>query len=325
MKPLRIAGIDALRGIAVVAMASYHLSWDLSWFGHVGWQVNQDPTWRIFAGSIAGTFLFLAGVSLALSHRDGIRWRPFWKREAVLVAAAAGVSLATYFAFGNTFVRFGILHAIAASSLIALPFLRAPALISFAAALFIGSLPLWASHPAFDGQLLLWSGLGEPDFGSVDYVPVAPWTGLTLLGLSITKAFGTDQTLARLAAFGVGRCGRLGNMLVILGKDSLAIYLIHQPLLYGIVWSATAIGLAPERSANIFIRDCTQSCAITFGDEDVCHSSCSCTLSSLQEQGVWKPLVDKPEDPDLRLKLNETYAQCLRATPPATAPSASTD
>lgn len=144
MPTTRLAVIDLARGLAVVAMAVYHLSWDLSWFSLVDWPVAQGPGWRLFAGSIAGSFLFLAGVSLDLAHHNGIRWQAFWRRLAMIIAAAAAVSLATYFAFGSSFVRFGILHCIALSSLIALGFVRLPLWSVLAASAVFLTLPFGA-------------------------------------------------------------------------------------------------------------------------------------------------------------------------------------
>ncbi len=309
----RILALDALRGIAILAMIVYHLSWDLSWFGHVDWAVNRDPGWRVFAGCIAGTFLFIAGLSLTLAHGTGIRWRAFLKRELILVAAAAGVSLVTYFTFGDTYVRFGILHALAASSLVGIVLTPLPAIVSLAATALIGTAPLWAGSPAFDGQLWLWTGLGQPVYGAVDYVPLAPWAGLTCLGVATGKALDQTDLLDRVGRLDLG--GRAGRMLVFLGRHSLVIYLVHQPLLYGLVWSVSELGLTPDRSVTIFTRDCTRSCAATFGDEDVCRASCSCTAEELQAQGIWSDLIASPADPDLRLRLNETYSQCLREAP----------
>ncbi|WP_417686374.1 heparan-alpha-glucosaminide N-acetyltransferase [Roseibium sp.] len=309
----RILALDALRGIAVVAMVIYHLSWDLSWFGHVEWNVAGGAGWRAFAALIAGTFLFVAGISLSLAHHDAIRWGPFLKREAVIVAAAAAVSVATFFAFGDTFVRFGILHAIAAASLIALPFTRLPAIFAAAAAAFAATLPLWASGHVFDGQWLLWTGLGQPTYGAVDYVPLAPWSGATLLGVAVGKILIAHPDRAK--ASNEQLTGPAGRGIRLAGRHSLAIYLLHQPLLYGLFWGLSVSGLTPDRSVAIFERDCTASCTATFGDEAVCRASCACTAQGLQDQGVWQDLVAKPQDPDLRLTLNQTYSQCLRDTP----------
>lgn len=309
MNQARIHGIDVIRGIAILAMIAYHLSWNLSWFGFVDWQVSTDPDWRLFAGSIAGTFIFLSGVSLALAHQHGVRWRSFWKREAVIVAAAAAVSLATYMTFGDTFVRFGILHAIAASSLITVFFVRLSAFASLVTAAIFAFLPLWASSQVFDGQPFLWTGLGEPHFASVDYVPMAPWTALALLGVSIIRSNFTSSALYRLQSRSFGSTP--GRILILLGRKSLIIYLVHQPILFGLVWTLSAAGLAPDRIAHQFLDNCSQTCSASEGADASCRKVCTCTLLSLRSDGHWETLVQDPQNPSLRDEMNTRYSACL--------------
>ncbi|WP_428640758.1 heparan-alpha-glucosaminide N-acetyltransferase [Roseibium sp.] len=305
----RLAVLDFARGLAVVAMALYHLSWDLSWFGFVDWPVAHGSGWRVFAALIAGSFLFLAGVSLDLAHHKGIRWRPFRRRLAVIVVAAAAVSLVTYFTFGNTYVRFGILHSIAAASVIALPFTRLPFWVGAAGAVFLLSLPAWAGSPVFNGQLWLWTGLGTPEFASVDYVPVAPWAGVTLAGLSASRIFRGAHVWEKLAVFRLdGRAGRISRFL---GRHSLPVYLLHQPVLYGLVWSATLLGPGADPAGAAFVRNCTAACQVNLGNEVSCEAACSCTLKHLKAGRIWTALNSDPTDQTLRLQMNDAYAQCL--------------
>ena len=308
MKTPRIPAIDALRGVAILAMIAYHLSWDLSWFGFVGWPVSEGPGWRVFSGAIAGSFLFLAGASLVLAHRDGIRWQAFWKREAVIVAAALAVSVATYFAFSNIFVRFGILHSIAVGSLIALPFVRLPFVFAYAAAIVFFTLPRWASSPVFDGDLFSWTGLGMPTSGSVDYVPLAPWTAAVLLGVAVFRTPGMPAILEALRP--VRLSSWPGRLIRFCGRRSLTIYLLHQPILYGLVWSLAAIGLAPDRNALAFQENCVNSCVLARGTEAQCTDICACTLRTLKEDGLWEPLLTNPDDPDLLQDMNNHYSAC---------------
>lgn len=309
MPARRLAVIDLARGLAVVAMAVYHLSWDLSWFGFVDWPVAQGSGWRQFAAAIAGSFLFLAGISLDLAHHAGIRWRPFWRRFAVIVAAAAAVSLVTYFAFGDSFVRFGILHSIALSSLIALPFTRLPLWAAFAGATVFLSLPVWAASPLFDGQLFLWTGLGAPSFASVDYVPVAPWTGVTLAGLALSRSFRVLPVWQKLS--GLAFSGTVGSFTRLIGRHSLAIYLLHQPVLYGLVWVVALQDPALDRAGRAFVGNCTMACQDTYDAPEICEAACGCTLSTLKADGIWEALNDDPENPDLRNRMNSRYAQCI--------------
>lgn len=305
----RLAVLDLARGLAVVAMVIYHFSWDLSWFAFVGWPVAEGPGWRSFAATIAGSFLFLAGVSLDLAHHEGIRWRPFWRRFAVIAAAAAAVSLVTFFTFGDSFVRFGILHCIAAASLIALPFLRQPFWLALAGAVFLLTLPLWAKSFIFNGQFWLWTGLGSPDFGSVDYVPVAPWAGITLAGLAVSKAFRKFQVWERVSVLTFS--SRAGQAAQFLGRHSLPVYLLHQPVLYGLVWTAALIGPPTDRAGDAYVENCAAACEDTFGAPDICEMACSCTLAHLKADGTWTLLLVEPDDQSLRQRMNEQYTQCL--------------
>lgn len=309
MAPRRLAVLDIARGLAVVAMVVYHFSWDLYWFGFVDWPVAEGTGWKTFAGMIAGSFLFLAGVSLDLAHHQTLRGPSFWRRFFLIAAAAAGVTLVTYFTFGSSFVRFGILHCIAAASLIALPFIGRPFWIALAAAVFLLTLPLWASSSAFDGQLWLWTGLGTPDFGSVDYVPLAPWAGVTLAGLALSGAFRQGTAWDRLGGFSFS--GRFGRSTRWMGRHSLAIYLIHQPVLYGLVWLVAALGPELDRAGDAFINNCASACQDTLGTSGNCTAACTCTLEHLKADGTWDRLVTNPADQSLRARMNDQYLLCL--------------
>ncbi|MEM5585322.1 heparan-alpha-glucosaminide N-acetyltransferase [Roseibium sp. AS2] len=309
MPATRLAVLDLARGLAVVAMAAYHLSWDLSWFGFVDWPVAQGGSWRILAACIAGSFLFLAGVSLDLAHHKGVRWRAFGRRLAVIAAAAAAVSVATFFTFGDTYVRFGILHCIALSSVLALPFTRWPFPVTVAAAAVVSTLPLWAASDGFDGQLWLWTGLGTPAYGSVDYVPLAPWAGVTLAGVAVSSLFRSARIWDRLSA--IRAMGPPGRSTRFLGRHSLSVYLLHQPALYGLVWAATLLVGDVDRAANAFVRNCSVACQDTLGTADLCTNACRCTVAALKSDGIWTALNDAPDTASLRERMNTRYAQCL--------------
>jgi uncharacterized membrane protein len=227
----RWPGLDIARTLALVAMGIFHLIWDLTMFGVLPPQTSRSVVMRLSAQIIAGSFLFLSGVSLWLAHRDGIRWRPFLRRLALLCMAALAVSLATRIAMPQAWVRFGILHAIALSTLIGLAFLRAPLAILGGVALFVlavGQLRL----AAFDGPLWIWTGLGRQRPWMLDYEPIFPWLGICLLGLLAARLFLRDRVAA-------GSPGRLTTVLSWPGRHSLAIYLIHQPILFALAYLAS--------------------------------------------------------------------------------------
>ena len=74
-----------------------------------------------------------SGPGAIASH---MRWPAFWRRFALIVAAAALVTAGTYVAFPTSYVFFGILHCIAVASLIAVPFLFAPWPVALAGGAF---------------------------------------------------------------------------------------------------------------------------------------------------------------------------------------------
>ena len=231
--PSRIAALDLIRSAALLGMASYHFVYDLQMFGLVppGFAVSGVFYWH--ARTVASTFLMLAGLGLWLAHGQGIRWPAFGRRMTKVAGAAALVSAATYIALPDWWVFFGILHCIALGSLLALPFLRLPALVTLAA----GAAVVWASYnlatPAMNAPLLRFIGLHTLPTMTVDFEPLFPWFGAMLIGLGLGQLgsrAGLWQALARWPAPPLVR--RLGWP----GRHSLAIYLLHQPILFGLVW-----------------------------------------------------------------------------------------
>jgi uncharacterized membrane protein len=234
----RILAVDLARAAALVAMALFHFVYDLELFGWVAPGTAVTGGWRVLALCTAGSFLFLAGLSLWLGHGRGIRWRGFWRRFAMVAGAAAVISVATRVALGEVFIFFGILHAIAASSLLGLAFLRVPAvpLIGLAA------LALWAPWVAraevFDPWWFWWTGLQTVPVRSVDYVPLAPWFGPFLMGLAVGRLGSRFGLWSRLAGW---RGGVWAERLAVPGRYSLWVYLAHQPVLIALVWGATQV------------------------------------------------------------------------------------
>lgn len=243
----RLAVIDIARGVAIIAMAAYHATLDLgpAFYHLIEVDAVTDPALRWLARITAGTFLFLVGVSLVLAHRRGIRWRPFLRRLAIVVAAALIVTVATRLFVPDSYVRFGILHAIAAASVIGLLFLRVPVVLVAVAAIFAFAAPYFLAGSFFNHPAWLWLGLSTAYPGMFDYVPVLPWVGPTLLGIVTTRiglSFGLDKTWSRWQPTGF-----VPRTLAVAGRWSLVIYLVHQPILLALFYLlALALGRAPQ-------------------------------------------------------------------------------
>lgn len=226
----RIPALDVARTVALICMAIYHFTVDLALFGVVAPDRPFTGLFHWFAATIAGSFLFLSGASLSLAHDPALRWRPWAKRLAQVAAGAALVSAATYADNPDNYVFFGILHMIAAASIIGLAFLRTPVWLTLAAAALVFAAPQHLRSSAFDAPWLLWLGLSPQIPRSIDFEPVFPWIAPFLLGLAAARA-GLVQRLATRRA-----PGRMVRLLSWPGRHSLAIYLIHQPLLFGLIW-----------------------------------------------------------------------------------------
>jgi len=225
----RRQSIDIYRGLAILAMAAYHATWDLTYYRLIEVGIGVDALWFTIQRSILTAFLLLAGAGLWLAHGKGVAWRPFWRREAILVAAALGVSAVTWFQFGEYFAYFGVLHAIALSSLLVLPLVRAPLWAAIGTAIVFLFLPAVFASDAFDTPWLAWIGFFTAVPETADLVPMFPWFGVVLIGMIGMRL------MADAPAFTWSSPALWARGLAAIGRWSLVIYLVHQPVLFGIL------------------------------------------------------------------------------------------
>ncbi|MDK4714147.1 DUF1624 domain-containing protein [Rhizobium sp. CNPSo 4039] len=312
-KTPRIGILDTARGIALLAMASYHCTWDFEFFGYLDSGTAETGWLKLYARAIASTFLFLAGVSLVLANTPQIRWRSYWRRLGMIVAAAAAISLVTFIGMRDEWIFFGILHSIAAASLIGLLFLRLPALATLLVAILLAVgivvdnviAPLSLHSTFFDVPWLWWVGLSENIQRSNDYVPLFPWLTPFLLGLGVAQLGTSLGWLKWLAIFGPGR-----NLIARAGRHSLIFYLLHQPLLFGLVYLLSLVAPTPPQDASVgYIRQCVASCTRS-GSESMCRSFCQCTLDKLQAQNLFKPLESGAIKADSDERVSRIAIQC---------------
>jgi uncharacterized membrane protein len=307
----RIIAIDVARGVALLAMASYHFTWDLEFFGYAPAGLTEFGGWKLYARCIASTFLFLVGVSLVLAHAHGIRWNGFWKRLGTVAAAALAITIATYFATPNAFIFFGILHQIALASLLGLAFLRLPAWATLLAAVVVLAAPHYLRSPFFDHPSLWWVGLSTVPPRSNDYVPLFPWLGAVLAGMAATKFAGSAGFLTWLADRKPFRASR---PLELAGRHSLAFYLIHQPLLIACVWLFSQVWPAQVVSLETgFMSSCQASCQET-RDADFCPRYCACMLDELKVDDGLDKLSKADQTADFQRHVGDLAAQCTAST-----------
>jgi uncharacterized membrane protein len=274
----RLAPIDLARGVAIVAMVVYHTAFDLSADRLIAADVAGNLGWKVFARLIAGTFLFLVGVSLVLATRNGLNRSTFLRRLAFVAGGAVLVSIATWWFDPATFVFFGILHEIAAASVLALPFLSLPStLVALVAAAIIAA-PWFLANPFFDAPAFWWLGLSADPPVTVDYVPILPWFGVVLAGIvggRLLVSYGG-------ALWNWRPADPISKVLMIAGRWSLAIYLIHQPLIVAILYVYAT--LVPPSEAVVregFTAQCVAACTSDGRSAGECTSLCGCMFENL--------------------------------------------
>ncbi|HSL00311.1 MAG TPA: heparan-alpha-glucosaminide N-acetyltransferase [Rubrobacteraceae bacterium] len=233
MKSGRFWEVDAARGIAILMMVVYHLAYDLDTFG--GYPIESTSgLWAWFADATASAFLFLVGVSLAISYgratSSGERRNLFGKyllrglRILGYALVLTGVSLI----LGMGVIAFGILHVIAISIILAYPLLGFRWLnLALGLAVVAAGALMMAADASSDVPWLLPLGVVPENLAMPDYRPLLPWFGVVLFGL-----------FAGNLVYGAGKRPPVpqsapspARPLVPMGENSLLIYLIHQPIL----------------------------------------------------------------------------------------------
>ena len=303
----RLHWLDIFKGIALIAMATYHLMWDLSDFGYLEPNYASSGWPKVYARSIASSFVFLAGFSLVLAHGQHIRWRNFWTRWLIIVGAAALVTIASYFLFPEGLIYFGILHSIAAASLVGLLFLRVPWPLIFLAALAAFIAPFFLRSDSFNEPWLWWIGLSTAPPQSFDYVPMLPWLTPFLIGMGVARI---PSVMAWLRQNASGENPRKWHTrtLSFFGRHSLVFYLVHQPVLISIIYGLSLVYPAPGHP-DAFSRSCVATC-LPDASEGFCKRYCDCALTALESQKLLAALQSGTIPDAYRGNIDTIRSQC---------------
>ncbi len=236
---MRFDRLDALRGIAIVWMTLYHFCFDLNHFGWIKQDFYQDPLWTWQRSAIVSLFLLCAGAGQAVALHQGqgvsVWGLRFWRRWAQVAACALLVSISSYVMYPQSFIYFGVLHAIAVMLIIvrltahwgvwlwplgglaiASKFIAADAISTAATLQFL-------NEKSF--SILGWiSELPVTE----DYVPIFPWLGIMWWGMAAAQ-----WLLANRAMVLTGGIMPSVRWLAWLGTWSLTWYMLHQPVMIG--------------------------------------------------------------------------------------------
>lgn len=241
----RFDRVDALRGVAMVWMTAFHFSFDLSHFGYGAQDFLADPFWTLQRTAIVSLFLFCAGLGQAIAVDRSQGWGRFGKRWVQIAGCALLVTAGSMAMFPLSFIYFGVLHGMAVMLLV----VRSTA--AWQQWLWpLGGLALmlpWLAHTALSGPLadwavvfnspvLNWLGLISQKPYTEDYVPLLPWLGVMWWGMAAGQCLLTHREQWLQATVPA-----VLRPLATLGRWSLSYYMLHQPVLIGLLLGVTWI------------------------------------------------------------------------------------
>ncbi len=215
---MRIDELDSLRATALVMMLVLNFVTDLNHFGIMNTETGDQWWW--LARIAASLFVGISGVSYFLAHRLEYDFTKTSGRTKRLIFWAFVITIITYIFEPSAYVRFGVLHLLALASIVAFPVARKPEF-----ALGIGLILLII--PLSSNSNLVWLGLRETGFIAIDYFPLNPWLGIFFIGLALaSRIYPEGKPLTEI---------QWPERWLWFGRNTLTIYVIHQPILIGLL------------------------------------------------------------------------------------------
>ncbi|MBD5547680.1 MAG: DUF1624 domain-containing protein [Lachnospiraceae bacterium] len=251
-KSFRYGALDSIRGFVVISMILYHACWDLVHIFGKDWNWYRGMGAYIWQQSICWSFILLSGFCWSLGKKH-------LKRGVTVFIAGAVVSLVTIIFMPENRVVFGVLTLIGSSMIfmtvlhMAIRAVNARAIhawtvnawagLLLSAALFFLTRNINYGYLGFEGWNLLklpgflyqgnvmtFLGFTDPGFYSTDYFSFFPWFFLYLTGFFLYHVIKRVRNGEIMNTFLRKEC----PLFSFLGRHSLIIYMIHQPLIYGI-------------------------------------------------------------------------------------------
>jgi len=250
----RFYELDTLRGFSVILMVVYHFLFDLDYFN-----IYPMPGWlwpqQLYGFPITFLFIFIAGISLALSasktNNSKMLMQKMMKRGIFIFAVGLLITAATWIYPHDGAILFGVLHLIGVSTILAIPFLmggtkgktanahvfgkmRKSFLILIPLVFGIVVIALSKVVEKISGPIwMVPLGIHPYGFYALDYEPLFPWFGVVLVGIAV--GFWIYPKGERRFSF-FGEESKFLKGFSWVGRHSLEIYLVHQPVILGVLW-----------------------------------------------------------------------------------------
>lgn len=241
MNANRYVILDSFRGVLLIIMILYHAIWDLVYiFGfHMPWFESEVA--YIWQQAGCWGFILLSGFCWSLSRKK-------WKRGLTVFGASLVITIVTMIAMPENIILFGVLSAIGTAMLVMIPldsWLQKlnpyiGALLTFGA--FIITRNINSGTLGFESWEILtlpeswyanlftaYLGFPAKDFWSSDYFSVFPWLFLYQTGYFLYHIVKRNDLWKYFTGPDI-------KPLEFLGRHSLLIYMLHQPVVYGILY-----------------------------------------------------------------------------------------
>jgi len=166
---------------------------------------------------------------------QGQGWPRFWRRWGQVAGCALLVTAGSFLIFPKSYITFGVLHGIAVMLIVVrLTSNAGPWLWLMGAVALL--LPQVARDAWFNSPGPHFIGLVTHKPVTEDWVPLLPWIGIMWWGMAAGQ-----WVLAQRRAWLEGSVPAAARPLALLGRWSLSIYMLHQPVFFGllsaVVWA----------------------------------------------------------------------------------------
>lgn len=244
-KRTRYAIIDDVRGLIVISMIIYHAVWNMVNLFGAKWHWYQSDWAYLWQQSICWGFILLSGFCWSFSRKQ-------WKRGTAVFASGLLVSAVTALLMPENIILFGVLTCLGSCMLLMIPLQKITSICNPQTGMLMSFAMFVLLRNINEGRLgfeqwdliqlpekwyanLFTAYLGFPPdwFCSADYFSLFPWMFLFLTGYFIGRIVRRKEWLS-LQQVSVKGC--MGAGLEWVGRHSLLIYLLHQPLLYAVLF-----------------------------------------------------------------------------------------